>query len=204
MCPRQVPFDAHSISGLVQKICYGPLPIAAASRESADYSLNCELKTHWVIVLETIPDVRRFQTLIRTSYDGHLDAGSNSLDHFGTSPNFWAALSSSGLREAYFCAGGLVSAVDIPCLFVRSFVCLHISHILGRLVDYISPCFLYIYIQYIYILYIYIYILILQTCWFKSWFPGSQVCNACNAEGSAGSFWTEIPRRGPRPMRWEP
>ena len=128
MCPRQVPFDAHSISGLVQKICYGPLPIAAAS---ADYSLNCELKTHWVIVLETIPDVRRFQTLIRTSYDGHLDAGSNSLDHFGTSPNFWAALSSSGLREAYFCAGGLVSAVDIPCLFVclfvRSFV--YIFHI---------------------------------------------------------------------------
>jgi len=46
MCPRQVPFDAHSISGLVQKICYGPLPIAAASRESTDYSLNCELKTH--------------------------------------------------------------------------------------------------------------------------------------------------------------
>ncbi|CAK9092056.1 unnamed protein product [Durusdinium trenchii] len=26
MCALQVPFDAHSISGLVQKICYGPLP----------------------------------------------------------------------------------------------------------------------------------------------------------------------------------
>ncbi|CAE7442276.1 NEK1 [Symbiodinium natans] len=27
MCALQVPFDAHSISGLVQKICYGPLPL---------------------------------------------------------------------------------------------------------------------------------------------------------------------------------
>ncbi|CAE7284300.1 NEK1 [Symbiodinium pilosum] len=27
MCALQVPFDAHSISGLVQKICYGPLPV---------------------------------------------------------------------------------------------------------------------------------------------------------------------------------
>mmetsp|Transcript_24405 Transcript_24405/g.57412 ORF Transcript_24405/g.57412 Transcript_24405/m.57412 type:complete len:517 (-) Transcript_24405:203-1753(-) len=27
MCALQVPFDAHSLSGLVQKICYGPLPV---------------------------------------------------------------------------------------------------------------------------------------------------------------------------------
>ena len=31
--PRQVPFDAHSISGLVQKICYGSLPTARAPKE---------------------------------------------------------------------------------------------------------------------------------------------------------------------------
>lgn len=31
MCALQVPFDAHSISGLVQKICYGPLPIVPDS-----------------------------------------------------------------------------------------------------------------------------------------------------------------------------
>jgi len=150
MCPRQVPFDAHSISGLVQKICYGPLPIAAAS---ADYSLNCELKTHWVIVLETIPDVRRFQTLIRTSYDGHLDAGSNSLDHFGTSELLSSPFEQRIARSIFLCWRAGISSWHpmFVCLFVRSFVCLHISHILGRLIDYISPCL-------IYNIYIHIYI----------------------------------------------